>query len=136
MLADCVERSQPDTDRLEIVTDVNPFYLRGDFDGDGGTDYVARIFRRSLDPTVATDRSGLAFCPAAGSVAILGASLGALPEGADPDLFISPSWEAVPPESPELTSLDAIGDVIVMPWEDGAGLIFWKNGKFYWRWIE
>ena len=37
---------QPEADRLEISRRMNPFYLRGDFNGDGKLDYVVLVKER------------------------------------------------------------------------------------------
>src|SRR5262249_6198198 len=47
---------QPEADRLEISRRMNPFYLRGDFNGDGKLDYVVLVQERK------SGKQGVAFC--------------------------------------------------------------------------
>ena len=136
MLAACLAKVRPAGERVEFYTGVNPFYLRGDFDGDGRADYVAQILHPVSDSKATIDSSGLIFCFASGRVDVMGARLGPIPENADPLLLISPSWEALPSDSDEVKSLSASGDVVVMAWEDGSGMIYRDKGDYRWAWIE
>ena len=136
ILAKCVEEIRSSHSDVELYTEINPFYLRGDFDGDSRMDYVAQIVRPRLHPHLGIDSSGLVFCLASGRVDPMGAKLGPIPEDADRLLLISPSWEALPPDSTEVTAPGAAGDVVVMAWEDGTGVIYMAKGSYRWRWIE
>src|SRR5882757_3733249 len=40
-IAECLKN--PKASSLEVLTDTNPYYLRGDFDGDGKVDYAMSV---------------------------------------------------------------------------------------------
>jgi hypothetical protein len=47
---------QPESNRFEVSRRMNPFYLRGDFNGDGKLDYVVLVQERK------SGKQGVAFC--------------------------------------------------------------------------
>ena len=137
VLDKCAQKLNSDGKMIEFNTWVNPFYLRGDFDGDGRADYVAQINPPSSDTQAGPDSSGLLFCFASGSVHAMGAGLGALPEDADPDLFISPYWQASPGDADDVRFLNANGEVVVMSWEGGGASVIYRDQTAYkFAWIE
>lgn len=54
-------------DRYRPLADVNPFYLRGEFNGDGRMDHAVRV------EDVNTRKAGIAFIHGGGSVVVAGA---------------------------------------------------------------
>gem|GEM_PF-5725420 len=135
LLAECVDQLGSKGIRLEYVYDVNPYYLRGDFDGDGKMDYVSQVVRRGSAASEAERELGLVFCLASGRSATVGPSLGLMPPDADPALFTSLWWEAVEQDSEEVKELKAGGDVVVMVWETASGAIYWNGDSYQWHWI-
>src|SRR5437773_2318343 len=57
-------RAKPE---LEIDGDINPFYISGDFDGDGLTDFAAQVKAKK------DQRQGILICFAKGNPVLLGA---------------------------------------------------------------
>lgn len=114
----------------------NPYYLRGDFDGDGRPDYALRVRRAGRG-------TGVLICGGNGAVFLLGAGLGdkrfSNKEG---DNFLAPQWEVA--TKADISALSAFrrnvphpipvvkGEAIAMVWEDGIALIYWDGGAFRW----
>ncbi len=119
----------------------NPYYLRGDFDGDGAPDYA--IIVRSLT----TKSNGVLVCRGNGSVVRLGSGIGG-PQFSDmaADNFIAPNWAVYTrKETADLKSFSSnvprpvpspVAESIVMIWEDGISLIYWDGKKFRWAGSE
>jgi len=124
---------------VEIETTINPYYLRGDFDGDGKVDYAIAVRGRT------TRRNGLLICAGNGMTFVLGADQPLKPPFSDMpnDNFVAPNWmvysmaetralavfkgggvPAVPAKLP--------GETIAMIWEDGIALIYWDGRAFRW----
>jgi hypothetical protein len=130
---DCI-KDKAFTDRFVIDFSTNPFYLRGDFNGDGKMRYAFAIRdkrRRSL---------GLAVCDGStGALTLLGQVAGEKFSDMEEDNFISQDWEVY--ENSALKGLflamdevpAAKGEVIAMIWEDGVGLIYFDGKSYKWR---
>ena len=123
-VADCLEKVPDD---VQLTTRINPFYLRGDFDGDARMDHAFLIERSGLD--------GFALCLAG-----------------DPQ----PTWLGAGKEFHELTSLDfddwsvypkgpvlhGVGesdpptlqsDALFLLWSERAStLVYWTGNDFSW----
>lgn len=126
----------PQTSSLSILTDMNPFYLRGDFDADGRPDYA-------LTARSQTGGTGVLICMGSGALFLLGSGLGTGTfSDMDEDRFTAPQWTVytkqdvaelgefqsnVPVPVPSVT-----GESIAMIWEDGISLIYWDGMKFMW----
>lgn len=121
---------------LSVMTDINPYYLRGDFDGDRRPDYA-------LGLRLKTGGIGLMICTGRGAVFVLGSGIGmARFSDAPEDRFLAPHWEVLTKrEAAELTAWShnvpppipaAKGESIAMVWEDGICLIYWDGRKFRW----
>src|SRR6516225_1984965 len=65
----CLKKQQSITGKLTLLTDVNPFYLRGDFFGDGVPGYAVTVRIPKGDR-----RNGVLVCAANGRTFLLGGS--------------------------------------------------------------
>jgi hypothetical protein len=74
---------------VELTFYRNPFYLRGDFDGDGKPDYAVAV----RGPK--TKRNGVLFCMGNKTVHVVGADQPLRPPFSDManDNFMAPNWE-------------------------------------------
>jgi len=135
----CMER--PETKELSILKD-NPFYLRGDFDGDLKLDYAVQV---------RSDKGGMGviICTAKLSVFLLGSGIsGGKPfSDNERDVFLAPNWMVYTKEQvAELEDMRGInapwpvpkitGEAIAMIWEDGIALIYWDGKEFKWAGID
>lgn len=133
-LAQCLK--SPKSANLSVLTDRNPFYLRGDFDGDGRPDYAVSV--RSQD-----GGTGVLICAGNGEVFLLGGGIGGGKFSDMPrDRFLAPNWAVY--SKREVTALGAFqsnvphpvplvkGESIAMIWEDGISLIYWNGKSFKW----
>jgi len=121
---------------LTILTGNNPFYLRGDFDGDGKPDYAIEVRSKS-------GGTGVLVCAGSGALFVLGAGLGG-PTFSDmeQDRFLAPNWAVYTRQ--DVSALGAFrsnvprpvpavkGEAIAMIWEDGISLIYWDGARFKW----
>jgi hypothetical protein len=113
-------------DRYEISRRMNPFYLRGDFNGDGRPDFVVLVKERK------SEKEGFAFCFAGvRKPEIVGAGqMIALEGGVRGDDFkgldvwgIEPKWKRKP-----------LRDAVYLEQaEGGSGWLFWQRGKIVWE---
>jgi hypothetical protein len=112
---------------LQVKT--NPYYLRGDFDGDGRADYAVAIVGRT------TGRNGIALCNASGFTSVLrGDARPNQPFSDMPDdNFLSGDWcvltraEALRRVSAKKLSANLKGEVILMPWDDADGIVYFDG---------
>jgi hypothetical protein len=134
-VVECLQKVR--TANLEVLDRTNPFYLRGDFNGDGKPDYALQV--RSSK----TGSAGLLVCAGGGAVFLLGSGIGGNQFSDMPrDAFLAPQWEVftkqdvaglrafqsnVPRPVPVVKS-----ESIAMIWEDGISLIYWDGAKFRW----
>ena len=136
----CMER--PEAKGLSILSDKNPFYLRGDFDGDLKPDYAFLV--RSEN-----GGKGLLICTAKFSVFLLGSGIsGGNPFSDMPnDVFFAPNWMVYTKEQvAELEDMGGVnapwpvpqikGEAIAMIWEDGIALIYWDGKDFKWAGVD
>lgn len=118
---------QNTTNNLEISRRMNPFYLRGDFDGDGKIDYVVLVRERK------SNKQGYAFCFAGNNrkLQIAGAGTAiALADGIrDDDLTgldvwgVAESWSTNP-------KMDAL---YLARAESGSGILYWDGTQMVWK---
>jgi hypothetical protein len=124
---------------LTVLTDINPYYLRGDFDGDGKMDYALQV--RSKKGSI----NGLLVCGGNGSIFLLGSGIGGSQMTDMPsDNFTSSDWSVFTKK--DVVALARItvnvphpipnvkGESIAMIFEVEIALIYWDGTKF--RWAE
>ena len=124
---------------LEVTLARNPYYLRGDFDGDGKIDYAVAVRGRK------TKRNGVPVCGGSGRTFVLGADQPLRPPFSDMpnDNFVAPNWAVY--SKAEVGALKAfagvnvpvipanlMGEPLAMIWEDGIALIYWNGREFKW----
>ena len=113
----------------EISGSINPFYLRGDFNGDAGTDYAILITEKR------SGKRGLAIC-FGGTVST--AILGAGKEFNEADEFMLEAWQVYGKRSVSQGGGEGppprlLGEAILVEWpERASGLIYWNGKKFVW----
>jgi hypothetical protein len=123
-VAECLKA---ESERLEISRRINPFYLRGDFDGDGQLDYVVLVQHRK------SEKQGFAFCFASNKRKphIVGAGTSIALEGgvrrddlAAFDLWgVAEAWSKQPKK-------DAL---FLAKAESGSGILLWNGTRMVWR---
>ena len=129
----------PEANAVEIATTINPYYLRGDFDGDGVPDYAVAVRAK------ATRRLGVLICSGTGRGYLLGAvtSKNAPFSTMPGDNFFAPNWLVYSVREAEVVAgyADAPkpfptlhSDSIAMLYEDGFALIYWDGNRF--RWVQ
>lgn len=110
----------PDTDKYLLVAPVNPFYLHGDFNGDGKADTAILVKHK------ANGKIGVAMIHGAGGVStVLGAGRD-FGNGGD-DWSWMDAWRVE-------RSKDGRGDgLLVMKTESASGLVSWDGRAYRWR---
>jgi hypothetical protein len=117
--------------KYEFTSHVNPFFIQGDFDGDGKLDVALMIVEKN------SQKIGIAVIHSSShKVFILGAG-NSLNNGGDNFNWLD-AWNTYPKvlvergvEEEELPKL--IGDAIyVKKIESASGLIYWKDNKYNW----
>ena len=129
--------NNPTVSALVVLYDINPFYLRGDFDGDGRPDHAIQARLPSKGG------SGVVVCSSNGTVFLLGSGIGGKAFSDKPDdRFLARHWEVFTPQ--DVRGLRAFtqnvprpvrsvaSESIAMVWEDGIGLIYWDGKRFRW----
>jgi hypothetical protein len=118
-------RTEP---QLQINGRVNPFYLSGDFDGDGLSDFVVQVKNKP------DEQRGVLFCFANGKRAVWGAGVPNSTLGKDGSLPFD-SWMLIRQGSKHLAiypriKVDVIALIIA---EEGGGLLYWDGKKLVWQ---
>ncbi|GCC53721.1 hypothetical protein SanaruYs_39690 [Chryseotalea sanaruensis] len=118
----------------KVDQDLNPFYLRGDFDGDKKIDYALAVIEST------TDKKGiLIYHPVTKKYFLAGAGK-AIPNGHGDDYSWMDGWEVSDERTVEqgVTNLKPpklIGEaILIQKLESSSGLIYW-DGKEY-RWYQ
>jgi hypothetical protein len=111
-----------------ISTKVKPFYLRGDFDGDGKSDYAVLVQR--------SGQQGFVICRASSGKPILlgaGASFHKMR-----DLNFN-DWQIHARMKPVEEGVEAgrpptlLGDAILIEWDESASaIVYWNSKQFVW----
>lgn len=122
----------PKLGSYKIDTRINPYYLRGDFDGDGKPDFAVMIVGPNSKST------GLAVCQGDGRSFVLGAGTTPKFSTKEDDNFLSSDWEVLTPVEFREYLYDkkagalAKGEVISLNWEDGNAYIYWDGKRYCW----
>lgn len=118
-------RSTPD---LEINESVNPFYISGDFDGDGITDFSVQVISKK------SKREGVLFCLSTGQRPLWGAGKPNAVLKAD-QKWPFDSWILIRKGSKHLSVYPRIRfDVIALIIADeGGGLLYWDGKALRWQ---
>lgn len=128
----------PVASSVEEDLETNPYYLRGDFDGDGKMDYAVAVRGRK------TKRNGVLVCAGNRKAFVLGADQPLQPPFSDMpgDNFVAPNWsvyskvetEALRAFTSNVPVIPAklYGETLAMIWEDGIALIYWDGRAFRW----
>ena len=113
---------------------MNPFYLRGDFDGDGAPDHAVALRVPKIN------KNGVLICRGRGAPIVLGAGSIATSPFSDmlDDNFVAPNWPVG--TISEISEYRKVirnapvpkGEVIKMIWEDGIHYIYWNGVRFCW----
>ena len=120
--------------KYEINKSLNPFYLRGDFDGDKRIDYALAVLENG------TKKKGiLIYHPVSKKYFLVGAGK-SIPNGHGDDYPWMDSWEVYDRKEVDLgvgetKSIKLKGEAIVIQkLESSSGLVYW-DGKEY-RWYQ
>ncbi|MFZ6009796.1 MAG: hypothetical protein ACOYXT_05550 [Bacteroidota bacterium] len=116
----------------KINRDLNPFYLRGDFDGDTKTDYVLAVIEST------TDKKGfLIYHPSTKKYFLIGAGK-SIQGGYGDNYWMIDAWEVsdekvVGQGVTNLKPPKLIGEaILVQKLESSSGLIYWDGKEYKW----
>jgi hypothetical protein len=115
---------------FQLDGNINPYYINGDYDGDGITDFAVLIRSES-------DRGGgihhILFCFGSGKTVLWDA-------GTRPDSSSSPftTWFLVRKQSKLLSIHPKINhdSLAILIGEEGGGLVYWDGRKLNWQMEE
>lgn len=117
---------------FEVNTSMNPFYLRGDFDGDKKADYALAVTESK------TGKKGIIiFHSTSKNYFVIGAGK-ELPTRRGDDYGWMNAWEIYNKREPELGVGEAgkiklKGEaILVQKLESSSGLIYWDGNKYQW----
>jgi hypothetical protein len=113
----------------EISGKINPFYLRGDFDGDGKPDYAVLIRKDDSQQGVMICRSVAAKPTVLGA----GAEFNQMKDLNFNAWQVHPKGRRVEQGVGEGKAPTLIGDAILIEWEESASaLVYWDGKRFIW----
>ena len=132
-LDECERRLNSQVSGWDFFLGVNPFYLRGDFDGDKRIDYVAQIVPEEPRAEACPDCSGVLFCMGSGAVDVLGSKLALADSALDHQYAIGSKWGIVPATDSEVASLKADGEVVLVVRQGNTSAIYLKESRYRWH---
>jgi hypothetical protein len=115
---------------LQIDVTMNPFYISGDFDGDGFTDFAVQVIERK------NHLKGVLFCFANGKMLRWGAGIST---GASANIsWDYHAWEIARKGGLHLSAFPKVKfDSIILAEPDvGGGLIYWDGRDLRWQVME
>jgi|GEM_PF-5580291 len=125
--------------RVDVLTTQNPYFVRGDFDGDTQPDYAVAVRWKN------TQRNSLLICTRKGKPVILGTDDTSAKQFSDKpdDNFMSSNWDVFTKEEAQTVRkynskgisvpvAHPKGESIAMIWEDGICLIYWDGSHYKW----
>jgi hypothetical protein len=124
-------RAMPGSEKLALRANLNPFFLQGDFNGDGRLDVAVLVAEK------ATGKHGIAVVHGPGDVHVLGAGVEVDDRGDDYDWL--DAWHTYPKgavdqgmgEEDDPPAL--LGDaLLVMKTEAASALIYWTGDGYAW----
>ena len=135
LVTSCIKK--PSASMIEVNEKIMPWYLRGDFDGDGESDYAVAIRGKT------TKRNGVLICDAKGRTFVLGADNPTRPPFSDlpGDNFVAENWVVFTrKEAVNLTKRQqyaprpfaVLGETIAMVFENAIGIIYWDGRRYLW----
>ena len=132
-LEECRSRLSSKVSGWDFYLGLNPFYLRGDFDGDNRVDYVAQIVPEEPRTEACSDCSGVLFCMGSGAVDVLGSKLSSSDSALDHQYAIGSKWGVVSATDSRVASLQADGEVMLVVREGSASAIYLKESRYRWH---
>lgn len=132
-LYDCTDKNKWIDNEVKFLVHINnPYFVRGDFDGNGNNDYAVIVESRK------DKREGILVCfRNKETKAVL---LGLDPKN-PPPFWRLYDWDVETPAQVSETTdykgksigIKPKGESIVMKWEDGIGVIYWDGKEFRWK---
>ena len=132
-LDQCERRLSSKVSGWNFYAGLNPFYLRGDFDGDNRADYVAQIVPEERRTEACPDCSGVLFCMGSGAMDLLGSKLALSDSAGDHQYAIGSKWGVVSATDSRVAWLKADGEVVLVVREDTASAIYLKESEYRWH---
>ncbi len=119
-------RTKPE---LEIDGRVNPFYISGDFDGDGFTDSAVQVKTRK------DQRQGMLICFAKGNPVLFGAGAAVVWPQEDDGKWPFDFWMLIRKGSKHLSIYPQIkfDTLALIKGDEGGGLVYWDGQRFRWQ---
>lgn len=123
------------TSKLSVDEAVNPFFVRGDIDGDGDADYVVAVKNAGIG------QPGILICVNAGKHVLFSGGTSRVPEGltlASDQSLSAVGWTFVGKievrtrlKRPDVAARMK-GEALLLQYEDDRALIFWDGSKYRW----
>ncbi len=105
-----------------LRTDVNPFYLKGDFDGDKKLDYAINVVERK------TNKTGIViYHTGTGKYFILGAGKPFNGRHPGDDFSMMDAWKVTADKDKKIDM------ILKIKTESSSGLIYWTGQEYKWR---
>jgi hypothetical protein len=118
----CIKNSRG----LSISGEINPFYVSGDFDGDGRLDFAVQVVR--------SDTKGILVCLSSRRIPLLVGAGSALVWSSNQKWRFN-AWSVVPKDSKNVSwPANAKGDAILLDVKEAAnGLLYWDGTALRWK---
>jgi hypothetical protein len=119
-------RAKPD---LDFNGGINPFYISGDYDGDGLTDFAVQVKSKK------EQHKGILFCFAKREAILLGAGAPVVWPQEDDGTWPFDSWMLIRKGSKHLSIYPQIkfDTLALVKADEGGGLLYWDGHLFRWK---